>query len=72
MDKEGKIIDTWVTDRVDYLTADEEDRYIVAQANSRITAVTGRTLTSPEGVTSIASCVAIRSLMSFSSLALPH
>ena len=33
LDKEGKIIDTWVTDRVDYLTADEEDRYIVAQAN---------------------------------------
>ncbi|MDE5942784.1 MAG: DNA-directed RNA polymerase subunit beta [Clostridia bacterium] len=32
-DNEGKIIETKVTDRVDYLTADEEDRYIVAQAN---------------------------------------
>ncbi len=32
-DSEGKIIDTVVTDVVDYLTADEEDRYIVAQAN---------------------------------------
>ncbi len=32
-DAEGKIIETYVTDHVDYLTADEEDRYIVAQAN---------------------------------------
>ena len=32
-DGEGKIIETRVTDKVDYLTADEEDRYIVAQAN---------------------------------------
>mgnify|MGYP001036209733 CR=1 FL=1 len=33
LDAEGKVIDTWVTDHVDYLTADEEDRFIVAQAN---------------------------------------
>ncbi len=32
-DSEGKVTDTKVTDKVDYLTADEEDRYIVAQAN---------------------------------------
>ena len=32
-DAEGKVIETKVTDHVDYLTADEEDRYIVAQAN---------------------------------------
>ena len=32
-DADGKVIDTIVTDRVDYLTADEEDRFIVAQAN---------------------------------------
>ncbi len=32
-DGEGKVTDTRVTDHVDYLTADEEDRYIVAQAN---------------------------------------
>ncbi|MDE7330213.1 MAG: hypothetical protein K2N30_03860, partial [Clostridia bacterium] len=32
-DADGKVTDTVVTDRVDYLTADEEDRYIVAQAN---------------------------------------
>ena len=32
-DTEGKVTETYVTDRVDYLTADEEDRYIVAQAN---------------------------------------
>ncbi len=30
---DGKITDTVVTDHVDYLTADEEDKYIVAQAN---------------------------------------
>lgn len=29
-----KVVDGVVTDQVDYLTADEEDRYIVAQANS--------------------------------------
>ncbi len=33
LDAEGKVIETKVTDHVDYLTADEEDRYIVAQAN---------------------------------------
>ncbi len=32
-DSEGKVIETYVTGHVDYLTADEEDRYIVAQAN---------------------------------------
>ncbi len=32
-DASGKICDSVVTDVVDYLTADEEDRYIVAQAN---------------------------------------
>ena len=32
-DADGKVIDTFVADHVDYLTADEEDRYIVAQAN---------------------------------------
>ncbi len=32
-DAEGKVTDTWVSDEVSYLTADEEDRYIVAQAN---------------------------------------
>ncbi|MCH5142178.1 MAG: DNA-directed RNA polymerase subunit beta [Clostridiales bacterium] len=32
-DAEGKVIDTYVTDHVDYLTADEEDKYVVAQAN---------------------------------------
>ena len=32
-DADGKVTDTFVTDHVDYLTADEEDRYIVAQAN---------------------------------------
>jgi DNA-directed RNA polymerase subunit beta len=33
-----KVIDGVVTDQVDYLTADEEDRHIVAQANSPIDA----------------------------------
>ena len=33
LDGEGRVIDTVVTDHVDYLTADEEDKYIVAQAN---------------------------------------
>jgi len=33
LDADGKIIDTYVTDHVDFLTADEEDKYTVAQAN---------------------------------------
>ncbi len=32
-DNDGNITDVVVTDHVDYLTADEEDRYVVAQAN---------------------------------------
>ena len=32
-DENGKIISTHVTDKVEYLTADEEDKYFVAQAN---------------------------------------
>ncbi|WP_283133524.1 DNA-directed RNA polymerase subunit beta [Rhizohabitans arisaemae] len=32
-----KVADGKVTDRVDYLTADEEDRYVIAQANSPLT-----------------------------------
>ncbi|MGN0814317.1 MAG: DNA-directed RNA polymerase subunit beta [Candidatus Coproplasma sp.] len=32
-DQDGKVIDTYVTDHVDYLTADEEDKFTVAQAN---------------------------------------
>ena len=32
-DENGKVTDTWVTDKVEYLTADEEDKYFVAQAN---------------------------------------
>ena len=31
-----RVVDGVVTDQVDYLTADEEDRYIVAQANSEL------------------------------------
>ena len=31
-----RVLDGVVTDQVDYLTADEEDRYVVAQANSEI------------------------------------
>ncbi len=31
-----KVIDGQVTDQIDYLTADEEDRYIVAQANAKL------------------------------------
>src|SRR5690606_15220871 len=31
-----KVVDGRVTDQVDYLTADEEDRYVKAQANARI------------------------------------
>ena len=30
-----KVVDGVVTDKVDYLTADEEDRYVVAQANTK-------------------------------------
>jgi len=33
-----KVVDGRVTDQVDYLTADEEDRFIIAQANSTLTA----------------------------------
>ncbi|MDV8103815.1 DNA-directed RNA polymerase subunit beta, partial [Rhodococcus sp. IEGM 69] len=33
-----KVVDGQVTDQVDYLTADEEDRHVVAQANSAIDA----------------------------------
>ncbi len=31
-----KVIDGFVTDQIDYLTADEEDKYIIAQANAKI------------------------------------
>src|SRR5690606_36463675 len=30
----SKVVDSKVTDQIDYLTADEEDRYVIAQANS--------------------------------------
>ena len=33
-----KIVDGVVTDQIDYLTADEEDRYVIAQANAAIDA----------------------------------
>ncbi|MFF0770414.1 DNA-directed RNA polymerase subunit beta, partial [Nonomuraea wenchangensis] len=33
-----KVVDGKVTEKIDYLTADEEDRYIIAQANSPLTA----------------------------------
>ncbi|MEU8399568.1 DNA-directed RNA polymerase subunit beta [Nonomuraea sp. NPDC048892] len=33
-----KVVDGKVTERIDYLTADEEDRFIIAQANSALTA----------------------------------
>ncbi len=33
-----KVVDGRVTDQIDYLTADEEDRYIIAQANAHLTA----------------------------------
>ncbi|PHV66292.1 DNA-directed RNA polymerase subunit beta [Williamsia muralis] len=33
-----KVVDGYVTDEVNYLTADEEDRYLIAQANSGIDA----------------------------------
>jgi len=32
-----KVVDGLVTDQVDYLTADEEDRYVIAQANAGLT-----------------------------------
>ncbi|MFB4278557.1 DNA-directed RNA polymerase subunit beta [Nonomuraea sp. MTCD27] len=32
-----KVVDGKVTEHIDYLTADEEDRYIIAQANSALT-----------------------------------
>ncbi|MBW8804957.1 MAG: DNA-directed RNA polymerase subunit beta [Catenulisporales bacterium] len=32
-----KVVDGRVTDHIDYLTADEEDRYVVAQANAPVT-----------------------------------
>ncbi|MBS2532425.1 DNA-directed RNA polymerase subunit beta [Catenulispora sp. NF23] len=32
-----KVVDGRVTDQIDYLTADEEDRYVVAQANAPVT-----------------------------------
>jgi len=31
-----KVEDGFVTDQIDYLTADEEDRYVIAQANAKI------------------------------------
>jgi len=31
-----KVVDGIVTDQIDYLTADEEDRYIIAQANAKV------------------------------------
>ncbi|MFF5258923.1 DNA-directed RNA polymerase subunit beta [Actinomadura viridis] len=31
-----KVVDGRVTDQIDYLTADEEDRYVIAQANSAL------------------------------------
>ena len=33
-----KVVDGRVTDQIDYLTADEEDRYIIAQANAKLDA----------------------------------
>ncbi|MQS12730.1 DNA-directed RNA polymerase subunit beta [Streptomyces kaniharaensis] len=33
-----KVVDGVVTEQVDYLTADEEDRYVIAQANAPLTA----------------------------------
>ncbi|MFB7126893.1 DNA-directed RNA polymerase subunit beta [Kitasatospora xanthocidica] len=33
-----KVVDGVVTEKVDYLTADEEDRYVIAQANAPLTA----------------------------------
>lgn len=31
-----KVVDGHVTDQIDYLTADEEDRYVIAQANAKV------------------------------------
>ncbi len=31
-----KVVDGRVTEQIDYLTADEEDRYVIAQANARV------------------------------------
>ena len=31
-----KVENGYVTDRIDYLTADEEDRYVIAQANAKV------------------------------------
>lgn len=31
-----RVVDGHVTDQIDYLTADEEDRYVIAQANARL------------------------------------
>ncbi|GAB2452063.1 DNA-directed RNA polymerase subunit beta [Xylanimonas ulmi] len=33
-----KVVDGQVTDQIDYLTADDEDRYVIAQANTPLTA----------------------------------
>ncbi len=33
-----KVVDGRVTDQIDYLTADEEDRYVIAQANAKVAA----------------------------------
>ena len=32
-----KVVEGQVTDQIDYLTADDEDRYIIAQANATLT-----------------------------------
>ncbi|WP_447645105.1 DNA-directed RNA polymerase subunit beta [Nocardioides zeae] len=32
-----KVVDGQVTDQIDFLTADDEDRYVIAQANARLT-----------------------------------
>ncbi len=36
-----KVVDGQVTDQIDYLTADEEDRFVIAQANAALTTRTG-------------------------------
>nr|WP_230313443.1 DNA-directed RNA polymerase subunit beta [Nakamurella alba] len=36
-----KVVDGKVTDQIDYLTADEEDRFVIAQANARTNLTTG-------------------------------
>ncbi len=35
-DENGKVIDSYVTDEVVYMAADEEDKYIIAQANEEL------------------------------------